>query len=52
MSIAAGIDRLLGDTEEAGRKASRAKERALAWSIQAHGRTIRKSLLGDPRAVK
>jgi glycosyltransferase involved in cell wall biosynthesis len=34
-SIASGIERLLGDTEEAGRKASCAKERALKWSIPA-----------------
>jgi len=35
MSIATGIVRLLGDTEEAGRKASCAKARTLQWSIPA-----------------
>jgi glycosyltransferase involved in cell wall biosynthesis len=33
--IASGIDRLLGDPEEARRKALRAKERASRWSIPA-----------------
>jgi glycosyltransferase involved in cell wall biosynthesis len=34
-SIASGIERMLEDPEEAGRKATRAKERASQWSIPA-----------------
>ena len=52
MSIAAGINRLLGDTEEAGRKVSCAKKRALQWSIQAMAERYERAYLEILGAVK
>ena len=52
MSIAAGIDRLLGDTEEAGRKALCAKERTLQWSIPAMAERYERAYLEILGAVK
>jgi glycosyltransferase involved in cell wall biosynthesis len=52
MSIAAGIDRLLGDTEDAGRKALRAKKTAIKWSIPAMAERYERAYLEILGAVK